>query len=261
MALAGLEGFLGNCACAMLPRLGLPPSATVIDMANVPEGFLRWTLAAQGTPEAVIDEINRWLLRAVHAEALRAHRVGVTSSPPEGVPVRNVPWSHLAPRPLPNHGWVEVLAGGAPMSGASIAQAYQEVFMESAALASYSAAVHNASEKVLFSFAQRAAASGCTHLFPAFDLDQSVDVSGQAAWEAPPRKRIALAAREMRAGPGAGADPRAVRDPTALSKEAGLRIQLSSIKGSWKSAQSALRAWSAYLDAVYPCRPHFPYGH
>jgi len=170
------------------------------------------------------------------------------------------PWSHLTPRPLPNHTWVEVVAARGLISGAAFARVLREVFLESATLAEFNEAVGNKPEARLFSFLERVKASGCEHCTPCISLDQSVDVSRAPSWSGGPRKRIALAASAIRAGPVGSADPRAVRHPAALQAEAGCRTMLSSINGSWRSYASGLAAWSAFMDACFPHSPHFPAG-
>ena len=101
------------------------------------------------------------------------------------------------PRRPPNHSWVEVVASRAPVCGAVLATALDEVFMESLTLARYNEAVVRDPSARLFTFRERCEASGCTCLLDK-QLDETRDLSQAAETMAPPAKRIALAAASLR---------------------------------------------------------------
>ena len=254
-ARSALFPIVGNRAEAVLGMLGIDPAASSDAVAAVHEGHLRWILSHLGVPGPAF---HLFLGKVATCRAAAAgHAASVIGGP--GVGPRSVaPWSHFAPRPPPNHGWIEMVAVRAPVSGAALARAIREVFMESAVIAEFNEAVRHSPGAVLFTFQERVAASGCGHCTPVVPLDQSVDVSRQRRWSEGPRKRIALAACELRRGPPAGADERAVRPPAALLAEAGCRTQLASIAGSWRSYASGILAWSAFMDACFPAARHFP---
>ena len=58
--------------------------------------------------------------------------------------------------------------------------------------------------------------------------------------------------------PPASLDPRGLRWPAHLAREASIRLQMSSVAASWKSLPSALRAWDTFMTQVAPRVPHFP---
>ena len=80
MALSGLEARVGNWALAVMGKIGLPEDASALVLAKVPEALLLWTLLSCHTAEREVEEVNRWLISVVHAEADRAQRPGVTAA-------------------------------------------------------------------------------------------------------------------------------------------------------------------------------------
>jgi len=243
---------VGNWAEAVLGMLGIDPAAPVQAVAAVHEGHLRWILSQLSLDDRLFGQFIS-VIATLRAVAV-GHPAGVCGYPAG----RLVPWSHLAPRPPPNHCWIEMVAVKAPVSGAAFARALREVFMESAVIAEFNEAVRQRPEARLFTFLERVSASGCAHCAPVVPLDQSTDVSRERRWSEGPRKRIALAAQALRAGPPAEADRRAVRPPVALMAESGCRVMFASINGSWRSYSSGILAWSAFMDACFPSRRHFP---
>ena len=233
--------------------------------SDLPVGWLSWSadvcdLGPNGPAQLLRWRESLWAGRPVPALPDAAASPGVWVVPPGPAsgpaPPRTFASSH--PRRPPNSGWIEVIAARRSISGAAVAVAFDEVFLEAATLARFNVAVASDPSATLFTFAARCEASGCSYLVPAVSLDTSVDVSRSPAFQDTPLKRIAQAAAELLRGPAFGADARAVRPPALLQAEAGVRVMLSSVFGSWKSYRAGGRCWSAFMDAFYPSRPHFP---
>ena len=227
--------------------------------ADLPAGWLSWAADVAALGPNGPAELLAWresLFTSLPVPVLPGARGPVQAWVPSPVAASTFAARH--PRRPANQGWIEVLAARRSVSGAAVAVAFDEVFLEAATLARFNVAVRADPQAVLFTFAERCRASGCEYLAPAVSLDSSVDVSRHPSFQEPPAKRIALAARALLLGPPLGADPRAVRPPASLAAEAGVRTMMASVARSWKSYRSGLRCWSAFMDAFFPSRPHFP---
>ena len=256
MSLAALSRQVGPHAGPCLALLGIPPSAPEGVLAQISEPFLIWALTSVGLPQEDFPPTRAWF----RAELIRLRTAPIVS--PVTVPVTGTcfspTWAALHPRPAPNHTWLEVMAAGVPVSAAVVAYSLGLIFLESQTLEKYNRAVGLDPARVCFSFADRAFASGCQHLIPALDLDQSVSAKGTRRWSEPPRKRLASHKDALAGGPAPASDPRMVRSPEALAREAGLRSMAASVLNGWPAYASGLRCWSVFMDAQYPAEPHFP---
>ena len=247
---------VGPLAGPLLSLLELAPDSTPSLLARISEAHFMWAVGAVSLPQEERPPARRWF-----RDFLLQSRTSSSSDPrvvPAEGPFSALRWSSLHPRPAPNHSWTEVMAAGIPVSAAVVAFALGQIFEETASIDRYNAAVGQRPDKVLFRFADRAFASGFSPVIPCLDLDQSVSAKGSRHWAAPPRKRIAAAQDALAGGPAPGADPRLVRPSEALAREAGLRSAAGSVMGGWRSYQSGLRCWSAFMDACFPADPHFP---
>ena len=52
--------------------------------------------------------------------------------------------------------------------------------------------------------------------------------------------------------------PSDTREREWILREASIRTQLASVKGSWRSVASGIRAWGAFMDEFHRNAPHFP---
>ena len=260
-SLLALHDPLGPSAVHLLAFMGLPIDAPLVDLAAIPESFLTWALTALQVPGPAAAAARHVLREAKGATRRTAARGPDTV---EAAPLatlygaRGPPWSAYLPRPGPNRSWPELIAAGHPVSAQAVAQALFQVFTETAELRNYNAAVGGAAPRVLFSFRDRALASNCLHLAACLELDEAASLVGSRHESEPPRKRIARAQDGFDAGPSAAADPRAVRLPDRLSREAGVRVMMASVLHSWRSYASGLRCWGAFMDLLCPAEPHFP---
>ena len=257
MALPALDAQVGPPSGPVMSFLSLSPAASLVDLSRIPEPFLMWALSAAGTPQEDLPPTRAWFRRLVtHLRTPGSYPPGTTAPPPPTA-VRPI-WSALHPRPGPHYSWVELVASGLVVSAQCVAHALAEVFTEAHTIAAYNSAIGHRPDKVLFTFAERARASNCEAFVPTLQLDTSGTDAGSRSWSAPPRKRLAVAAASLAAGPSANADPRAVRLPSTIAREASLRNMMASVSGSWRSYQSGLRCWGCFMDACFPASPHFP---
>ena len=255
-AIQALDFPLGPLAGPTLVLLGLPPNAPRSSLGRLTEAFFLWAAGSAGLSSGEFPPVRQWF-----REFLIAERTSVNRSPglvAAGLPLLVPTWATLQPQPAPNHTWVEVMAAGVPVSAAVVAYSLTLIFEESKAIDRYNRAVGHDPRKVFFSFRARAAASGCSFLVPAMDLDQSASAAGVRTWSEPPRKRLQMAQAGLAAGPAPEADRRLVRPPEALAREAGLRSMAASVMSSWQSYASGLRCWSVFMDSCFPADPHFP---
>ena len=255
--LAELRAVLGPDAGAVFHLMRIPPDAPSTRASSIHEAFFLWALDASGVPP-VTSSLAVTQLRCLKERLLSDAGVpGLTL--PGRAPVGRPPtWSALAPHPAPNHSWVELMASRVVIPAQAVGYAMHTIFRERATLDTYNKAVRQAPGLVLFSFRDRAVASGCAHLLPICEVDSSVGVVGQRSSAEPPRKRVARAADGLASGPDRSFTPLMVRPPEAIAREAALRLMASSVANSWPTYVSGLRCWGAFMDMMFPMEPHFP---
>ena len=117
--------------------------------ADLPAGWLVWTadscdLGPNGPALLFRWRESLWLGRSVPSLPGVAAPPGDWTVPPgyvPGVAARTFAASH--PRRPPNSGWIEVIAARRTISGAAVAVAFDEVFLEAATLARFNVAVRS----------------------------------------------------------------------------------------------------------------------
>ena len=260
-ALLVLDDPLGPLALHVLRFAGLECDASKLALASVPAPFFDWALRAVQAPAAGAAAARVALQRAKYDVRRTEARFPISQDPQVLASIYGAsgpPWSALLPRPGPNRAWPELVAAGHPVSAPAMAQALAQVYREADELRRYNRAIGDAPASYLFTFRARALASNCAHLVPALELDESAPLAGSRAAQEPPRKRLAQARAGVDAGPVSSADPRAVRSHTRIATEAGLRVMMASVQGSWESYASGLRCWGTFMDLFCPSEPHFP---
>ena len=150
----------------------------------------------------------------------------------------------------PGHLWVETLACGSRLGLEHICVILEEVFLE----AYFVNTLNRSSPPTYYSFADRCRASNCEALIPALDLDLT---SRPRALHTPrglrPLAVLTSLGTFLPRGPLGPRD--AVRHPTDLAAEAGLRARISSIAASWKQYRAGLRCWVNFLRTCFPGTP------
>lgn len=191
-------------------------------------------------------------LLAAQESALRAHPPPWPSdrylpTPPQAAAASSLRWQERVrlSKP-PQFLWIEVLAAGGLMSAASLNVAIENVFEEW----KFSSLLGTST------FEQRCLASDCQALVPRFCLDEKA--ASRPLWTATPRQRIAALQRGLTPygggrpsqapSPPEGRLPSQWRFPGLLAREAGLRTQLASVRGSWRCLRSGLAAWDFHVE-------------
>ena len=106
-----------------------------------------------------------------------------------------------------------------------------------------------------YTFRERCEASGVAYLLPAWTLDEGIGQSCRS-WNEVPRQRIRLIAAQQRAVSEDDVVLAAIRHPSLLIVEAGLRLLRQSISKSWRQVASGLRAWGHFHNLVFPAAAH-----
>ena len=150
--------------------------------------------------------------------------------------------------------WLELLAAGVPLTSQQLATALHVIFDEDAYLLSTNQNFNTkAGGLKLTTFAERCHQSGCGQFIPSAITSTSSTATNQRHARGTPRKRIRT-----------GHEPPSMivvgawRFVGHIQLEVSVRTRLATVAGSWKSLQSELRAWGAYMDTYHQGAPHFP---
>ena len=141
-------------------------------------------------------------------------------------------FSHVHPRCPPGRLWIEELAAGGVSHAGALVVALEDVYLEADRVHALNASAR-AGCPLVYSFLDRCRASGCLALATPWELDQSRAKRPRLGVGTKPQERISA----LMAGPVDILSP-ALRHPADLGVEAGLRIIISSISGSWKACSS-----------------------
>ena len=151
----------------------------------------------------------------------------------------------------PHWTWTEVAAARGPITPAGLGVLMDSLFKEEA----HMAALRRAGTSHC-SFEDRLAHSDCSHLLPAYNLEDHAH--GSALWSEKPRKRLRSLKAELDSKSDLSfIDPIKWRFPSHLSLEVGLRYEVRSVLKSWKSYRSGLSAWGSFMDDIHPLRDPF----
>ena len=107
-------------------------------------------------------------------------------------------------------------------------------------------------------FEERCIASNMSFLVPGVSLDESFGKCRDRSWNDPPRKRIKKAAADFARCVQPVVLHDAIRHPSLLLAEAGIRHGFQSFSGSWRQVAAGLRAWGEFPSAVFLASAHFP---
>ena len=145
--------------------------------------------------------------------------------------------------------WLELLASGAVLTAGATALAIEGGFRELEGIARWNL---DRTVDLRFLFTDRCLISGCSTMALVEPIDETRDVSQDSRWSEGPRKRISMmVATLMKTTPSSDSVPlEAWRFPGHLAAERALRMQLVSIRGSWKSTRSGLFCWQAFVASV-----------
>lgn len=163
----------------------------------------------------------------------------------------------FVPNPVGMLGIEGLAAGRTDYTAERLAAVLESIFNER----SWVTSMNNTAapgEVPYYTFVERCNASGVSHLVPAISIDRTAPGAAGRAWDEAPRKRIAILRRELQDGPVGDPPISAIRHQRLLSIEAGMLLQLQSIRASYNNTVSGLRAWGDFCNAVYPLSPHFP---
>jgi len=150
--------------------------------------------------------------------------------------------------------WLELLAAGVPLTSPQLASSLHGIYDENKWVEETNKIfLTKADGWRLSTFAERCRQSGCSQMIPTAIHSTAPTSTHQRHDRGPPRKRIA-----------AGREPPSTtivgtwRFVGHLESEVSLRVRLGTVPGSWKTLESQLRAWGAYMDSYHPFVPHFP---
>ena len=157
------------------------------------------------------------------------------------------------------------------MTGAAVAQALEEIFNERAIVQNQLEwdRMQGARSRVDVlngesfapvrrgTFADRCNAARCGFLVPPVVVDQSEAPSADRSWREGPMARVRRAQVAL-AQPSRTSSPEGRSSPTFLAEQAGVRALAFSIRGSWTSIASELRAWHMFVQTYEPFAEHFP---
>ena len=151
---------------------------------------------------------------------------------------------------------LERYAAGFPVCSGDVVLFFSYTFEEARTLEGINR--HRPPDDRLFSFLDRCNASGCPHLIPRWDLDEGSEFAHRPRWEGGPLKRICLGRSALSTLPNTdlattvSASDQAWRFPAVLAVEAGVRLQLTSVKGSWRCSRSGISAWNVFVNSSFP---------
>jgi len=150
--------------------------------------------------------------------------------------------------------WLELLAAGVPLTSQQFAAALHVIFDEDAYLLQTNKNFNpKAGELKLTTFAERCHQSGCGQFIPSAITSTSSTATNQRLSRGGPRKRIRTGQEQTSMIVNG-----AWRFVGHIQLEVSVRTRLATVAGSWKSLQSELRAWGAFMDTYHPGVPHFP---
>ena len=150
--------------------------------------------------------------------------------------------------------WLELLAAGVPLTSPQLASALHGIYDEDDSVAKTNKIfLPKVDGWRLSTFADRCRQSGCGELIPTAIHSTAPTSTHERHDRGPPRKRIAAGL-----SPPSTAIVGVWRFVGHLELELSLRLRLGTVPGSWKTLQSQLRAYGAFMDIYHPFVTHFP---
>ena len=141
-------------------------------------------------------------------------------------------------------GWVELMAAGVNLTGSQTAQAINEIYEEPVYVKA----------TLMDSCADRCTASGLQALIPTVNLQAEAEGSTvKRLNRGPPKNRLKEAAHQEH--------PQGLscwRFTGHIQQELAIRLQLSTIPGSYTSVASELHMWQGYMELFHPHEAQSP---